>query len=98
MTVPTGTLLRVEVVQVASGGVKNWQLALEAPATVADALGRISADPPVLAGPQGSPGVGIFGQIVTLDTPLEDGDRIEIYRGPAVDPKAARRARARRGS
>lgn len=38
--------------------------------------------------------VGIFGQIVTLNTALQAGDRIEIYRPLTVDPKDARRRRA----
>ncbi len=39
--------------------------------------------------------VGIFGRPAGRDQPLNDGDRIEIYRPLAVDPKAARRARAK---
>lgn len=38
--------------------------------------------------------VGIFGAKVALDRPLVDGDRVEIYRPLAADPKAARRRRA----
>ena len=38
--------------------------------------------------------VGIFGQIVTLNTALKADDRIEIYRPLIVDPKDARRRRA----
>jgi hypothetical protein len=43
--------------------------------------------------------VGIFGERVSLDTRVEGGDRIEIYRPLKADPKIARRARAgkRRG-
>jgi uncharacterized protein len=41
----------------------------------------------------GSP-VGIFGKLVGKDQPLKDGDRLEIYRALAADPKTARRARA----
>ncbi|HLF30566.1 MAG TPA: RnfH family protein [Xanthomonadales bacterium] len=37
------------------------------------------------------PSVGIFSRKVTLDTPLEAGDRVEIYRPLAADPKEARR-------
>lgn len=37
---------------------------------------------------------GIFGRIVALDTPLEGGDRVEIYRELIADPKEARRRRA----
>ncbi len=49
--------------------------------------------------PQADPrrdGVGVFGKRVTLDTPLRDGDRVEIYRPLIADPKAARRERAKR--
>lgn len=40
--------------------------------------------------------VGIFGKLKPLDTPLREGDRVEIYRPLEVDPKEARRLRARR--
>ncbi|MCC3750239.1 MAG: RnfH family protein [Halorhodospira halophila] len=40
--------------------------------------------------------VGVFGQIVGLDTPLHDGDRVEVYRPLQVDPKEARKRRAAR--
>ena len=42
--------------------------------------------------------VGIFGKRARRDTPLKDGDRVEIYRPLVADPKAARRQRARRRS
>ena len=38
--------------------------------------------------------VGVFGKRVALDHRLADGDRVEIYRPLAVDPKEARRRRA----
>jgi putative ubiquitin-RnfH superfamily antitoxin RatB of RatAB toxin-antitoxin module len=31
--------------------------------------------------------LGIFGKITPLDTPLSDGDRVEIYRTLIADPK-----------
>jgi putative ubiquitin-RnfH superfamily antitoxin RatB of RatAB toxin-antitoxin module len=34
--------------------------------------------------------IGIFGQVVALSQTLADGDRIEIYRPLAMDPKQAR--------
>lgn len=40
------------------------------------------------------PTVGIFSCIVTLDTHLAAGDRVEIYRPLVVDPKEARRQKA----
>jgi len=39
--------------------------------------------------------VGVFGTLVALDTPLHDGDRVEVYRPLPGDPKEARRLRAR---
>jgi putative ubiquitin-RnfH superfamily antitoxin RatB of RatAB toxin-antitoxin module len=39
--------------------------------------------------------VGIWGAIVTLDTPLPPGARVEIYRPITIDPKVARRDAAR---
>src|SRR5262245_22933274 len=38
--------------------------------------------------------IGIFGRVTAPDTPLRDGDRVEIYRPLEADPKDARRARA----
>ena len=41
--------------------------------------------------------VGIYGRLVPLDQPLENGDRVEIYRPLIADPKEARRRRAEEG-
>ncbi|SDX95375.1 hypothetical protein SAMN05421644_12125 [Allochromatium warmingii] len=35
--------------------------------------------------------VGIFGKLSRLDTPLTDGDRVEIYRPITVDPETVER-------
>jgi putative ubiquitin-RnfH superfamily antitoxin RatB of RatAB toxin-antitoxin module len=40
-------------------------------------------------------GIGIFGRAVAPDTRLRDGDRVELYRALKIDPKQARRNRAR---
>ena len=42
--------------------------------------------------------IGIFGKLVTLDTIVADGDRIEIYRPLTIDPKELRRAKANQSS
>jgi putative ubiquitin-RnfH superfamily antitoxin RatB of RatAB toxin-antitoxin module len=39
---------------------------------------------------------GIFGRIVAPETRVADGDRVEIYRPLKLDPKEARRRRARK--
>lgn len=38
--------------------------------------------------------VGVFGELVGLDTELQGGERVEIYRPLLADPKQARRRRA----
>jgi len=40
--------------------------------------------------------VGIFSKSVELTTVLHEGDRVEIYHPLLIDPKAARKARAKR--
>ena len=42
--------------------------------------------------------MGIFGRLTAPDTPLREGDRVEIYRPLLADPKEARRRKAKRGS
>ena len=79
--------LRVEVVQARPDGAEVVAVRLADGATVRDALAASG-----LKGNQ----AGIFGRRVTLDTRLADGDRVEIYRPLKLDPKEARRARARR--
>jgi len=39
---------------------------------------------------------GIFGRIVAPEARVADGDRVEIYRPLKLDPKEARRRRARK--
>ena len=40
--------------------------------------------------------IGIYGKVVAPEVPLAEGDRVEIYRPLAADPKSARRQRAQR--
>ena len=42
--------------------------------------------------------LGIFGVEVRHDALIADGDRVEIYRPLVVDPKEARRSKARAGA
>ncbi len=73
--------------------VKAYRLAL--PATIDDALRRAAADPEFAGIDFAGSAVGIFGRVSALSQMLADGDRVEIYRPLAADPKSARRARAR---
>ena len=68
-------------------------LTLPAGATVRDAL---AASEIAKRHPELDPAVakiGIFGKPTTLDAPLADHDRVEIYRPLIVDPKLARQRR-----
>jgi|SRR5689334_17549326 putative ubiquitin-RnfH superfamily antitoxin RatB of RatAB toxin-antitoxin module len=40
--------------------------------------------------------LGIFGKPVSPDAPVQEGDRVELYRPLVADPKAARRERAKK--
>lgn len=40
--------------------------------------------------------LGVFGRLIRPEQLLEDGDRVEILRPLAMDPREARRLRARR--
>jgi hypothetical protein len=66
------------------------------PATVGDALTLAAADPDFRGVDLNGAVVGIFGRVVARNRALQDGDRIEIYRPLAIDPKEARRLRVKR--
>jgi hypothetical protein len=63
---------------------------LPAGATLADALAAAGFSARGLK-------TGIFGALAGPETLLKDGDRVEIYRPLAIDPKEARRRRAAGG-
>jgi len=74
--------------------VKSYCVAV--PATVADALALAAADPDFEGIDLAGCPVGIFGRAVTRGRVLQPGDRLEIYRALAADPKQARRERVQR--
>ena len=61
---------------------------------VADALRLAALDPDFGGVDLANSAVGIFGKLARREQVLADGDRIEIYRLLAADPKEARRTRA----
>ena len=81
--------MKVEVVCARPEGARVVRVELPAGATLRDALAASGFDIEHRA-------VGIFGRRAALDHPLAEGDRVEIYRPLALDPKEARRLRARR--
>lgn len=70
---------------------------LDAGATVADAV-RLSGIEREAGIDAGSLDVGVWSKPVRPDTPLHDGDRVELYRPLQVEPKEARRRRAERAA
>jgi putative ubiquitin-RnfH superfamily antitoxin RatB of RatAB toxin-antitoxin module len=91
---PVTAWIRVCVAFAAPGAESLVELRLPAGATVADAaarsalIARHGLDPAAIA-------FAIFGQRAEPDTPLADGDRVELTRPLCVDPKQVRRERAR---
>lgn len=76
---------------------RQWLRRLRLPvgATVADAVRESGVL--VEAGMTGDTlGTGIWSRPVAADEVLSDGDRVELYRPLQVDPKQARRLRARK--
>ena len=71
------------------------EIEVAADATVADAIGAsgILRECPADFRPAG---IGIFGSKAVPGQRLRDGDRIELYRPLKIDPKEARRRRAKK--
>lgn len=86
--------MRVEVVYALPEGCDAVRLDVPAGATAGDAVrasGMAERHPGIDLS-----ALGIFGRRVAPDALLAEGDRVEIYRPLALDPKDARRQRARR--
>lgn len=89
------SVVRVEVVCCPTAGeVDRVELALPHGATVRDAVrcSGLLERHPALA----NAAIGVWGHVVDGGQPLREGDRVELYRPLAIDPKEARRQRARR--
>ena len=91
------SIVRVAVAFSPSRG-RAFEVALELPAP-ATALAAIHASGVLERHPElahGEPMLGIWGRACAPDTPIGNGDRIELYRPLAMDPNEARRLRARK--
>jgi len=72
-----------------------WTVELPAAATIGDAIEAARQLATGVEVPWDAASVGVFGQVCARsDVPL-DGDRIEIYRPLAADPRERRRERVR---
>jgi uncharacterized protein len=87
--------IRIEVAYAVPQRAISKTFELASPATVGDALEAAAADPDFSGIDIAAAPVGVFGVAARRDQILRPGDRIEIYRALALDPKVARRARAK---
>ncbi len=76
--------------------VREWQLALPAGSTVADALAASPLQSEFPGVDLNSASVGVWGRKASATQVLRDRDRVEVYRPLLVDPKVARRERFRK--
>lgn len=87
--------ITVEVVYALPAEQVVVRLSLRAGATVEQAIGVSGLTQRYAQIAQAPLRVGVFGKRVALTTPLNAGDRVEIYRALTADPKEARRRRAK---
>ncbi len=94
---PVPDAIRVEVVYALPQ--RQWLIAVALPSgsTVGDAIARSGICDEVPDIEIRDRLVGVFYHPCTLDTPLREGDRVEIYRPLLSDPKEVRRRRAAGG-
>lgn len=86
--------LQVEVVYALAGREDAVSVRLAAGATLGDAVsasGILERHPELAAA---ALKIGVYGKIKPADAAAAEGDRIELYRPLALDPKEARRRRA----
>lgn len=87
--------IRVEVVHALPTRQIALSVALPEGATVRDAVMASGILEAAGLTPAALDAVGIWNRVVTADSVLTDGDRVELYRPLLADPKDARRRRAR---
>lgn len=88
-------VLCIRVVYALAEGAFQRDVELPAGSCVADAVAASGIARAVPEAVRADTHFGIYARRVTPDTLLRDGDRVEICRPLAQDPKQARRVRAR---
>lgn len=83
--------MRVEVLLARPGTLVRREVDLPPGATIRDAVGASG-----LVHPEARWAAGRYGKLLDPDSPLVDGDRVEIYRPLAADPNEQRRRQAKR--
>jgi uncharacterized protein len=96
MSTASGPLaIRIEIVYAEQQRSIVKSIKVEQGALIADALRLAALDEDFQGLDLANAAVGIYGSVASRDRPLKEGDRIEIYRPLAEEPKLARRRRAR---
>jgi putative ubiquitin-RnfH superfamily antitoxin RatB of RatAB toxin-antitoxin module len=86
-------MIPVEVVYALPEEQRIFTVELPPQATVLDAIGQCGILQQYAQIDLALAKVGLFGRVVSLDTALRSGDRVEIYRELTADPKVVRRER-----
>jgi putative ubiquitin-RnfH superfamily antitoxin RatB of RatAB toxin-antitoxin module len=73
-----------------------WKVELDADATIQQAIDEARRISNATDVPWAETDVGIYGEVKARDEIPRDGDRIELYRPLAHDPKESRRDRVKR--
>ncbi len=88
-------MISVEVVFAEPDKQRLIEVEVEAGATVAQVLEASGIDRKFRNVDLTELPVGIWGKVVSRDATVRDGDRVELYRPLEMDPREARRLRAR---
>lgn len=94
---PRENTIRVEVAYAEPGRQFLRRIEVPAGACIADAIVASGVGAEYAIDVDGL-ACGLWSKVVARDTPLHDGDRIELYRPLKADPKESRRRRAERAS
>ena len=86
-------MIPVEVIYALQNEQRIFSVELPRAATVGDAIRQSGILEQYAQIDLAQAKVGVFGKIVSLETVLRPGDRVEIYRELSADPKVVRRQR-----
>lgn len=77
---------------------QQWLVRVDLPAssTAEEAIRHSGLNEKVPGGLPSAAKVGVWNHVVSPETTLNDGDRVEVYRPLVADPKEARRKRAKK--
>jgi putative ubiquitin-RnfH superfamily antitoxin RatB of RatAB toxin-antitoxin module len=86
--------MKVEVVRAAGDVQHRVTVELQEGASVGDAIAAAIREGGIPEADMALVRCGVFGKLVEPETPLNDGDRVELYRPLTVSAQDARRRRA----